>query len=235
MTEPEEPTKPAKPRKKREPQKKTGGKRGRGQGALRKDGKPRESSTGTAKPVVDDSGWRVKAQRKSRIKFDDKAKQRYLEALRQTGRRWQAEDAAGVARTTVDDHKENDPEFAAACEEAAEEFVARGLAKIERDAVEGHIEKRYDPMTGTLVSEVPRFETQLRVKFLERYEREYHPKHQIEHSGAISGVITIPGVAALTEWEEAIRKHDRDNAKSQDPDAAEIHVGDTSECTPAQG
>lgn len=201
--------------------KKTGGKRGRGQGVLRKDGKPRESNVGTSKPVVDDSNWRVKAQRKNRVKFDDKAKQRYLEALRETGRRWQAEDAAGVARSTVDTHKENDPEFAEACDVAAEEYAARGLAKIERDAVEGHIEKRYDPMTGALVSEVPRFETQLRVKFLERYERAYHPKHQIEHSGEIGGALVIPGVAALSDWEEAVRKHDRANAKSQDPDEAD--------------
>lgn len=219
------------------PKKRTsGGKRGRGQGFRRKDGKPRESNVGTTNPVVDDSGWRVKAQRKHRIKFDDKAKQRYLDALRLTGRRWQAEEAAGVAHATVDTHKENDPEFAAACEEAAEEFAARGLAKIERDAIDGHIERRYDPMTGTLVSEVPRFETQLRVKFLERYEREYHPKHQIEHSGEIGGgAFVIPGIAPLTDWEAAVKQHDQASAKSQDPDAAEIHVGDTSACDQTQG
>lgn len=205
-----------------QPKSKTGGKRGRGQGVFRKDGKPRESNVGTSKPVVDDSNWRVKAQRKHRIKFDDKAKQRYLEALRESGRRWQAEEAAGVARSTVDHHKEIDPEFAEACDVAAEEYAARGLAKIERDAIEGHVEKRYDPMTGNLVSEVPRFETQLRVKFLERYEREYNPKHQVEHSGAVGGIVTIPGVAALADWEEAVRKHDRENAKSQSPDAEAV-------------
>lgn len=210
------------PAPKRRAAKKTGGKRGRGQGFRRKDGKPRESNVGTTKPVVDDSGWRVKAQRKHRIKFDDKAKQRYLEALRLTGRRWQAEDAAGVARSTVANHLENDPDFAAACEEAAEEFAAKGLAKIEQDAIYGHVEKRYDPVTGELVGEVPRFETQLRVKFLERYEREYHPKHQVEHSGAVGGIVTIPGVAALVDWEAAVRERDRDNAKSLDPDAEAV-------------
>lgn len=215
--------------------KKTGGKRGRGQGVLRKDGKPRESNTGTRRPVVDDSSWRVKAQRKHRIKFDDVAKKRYLEALAETGRKWFAEQAAGVARSTVETHLENDPDFADAFEDAIAAYSAPKIVQIEKDAVEGQEVKRFDPETGEVVQVERRFETRLREKFLERYEREYHPKHQIEHSGEIGGAFVIPGVAALLEWEESVKKHDQASARSQDPDAAEIHVGDTPECAPSQG
>lgn len=214
---------------------KTGGKRGRGQGVLRKDGKPRESNTGTRRPVVDDSGWRVKAKRKHRIKFDDVAKQRYLKTLAETGRKWSAEQAAGVARSTVETHLENDPEFADAFEDAIAEYSTPKIVQIEKEAVEGHPELTYDA-EGNLIKERRVFETRLREKFLERYEREYHPKHQIEHSGEIGGgAFMIPGVAALSDWEATVKRHDQASAKSQDPDAAEIHVGDTSECAPAQG
>jgi hypothetical protein len=201
--------------------KKTGGKPGRGQGVLRKDGKPRESNTGTRKPVVDDSGWRVKAQRKHRIKFDDVAKKRYLTELEATGRKWSAEQAAGVARSTVEAHLENDPEFADAFEDAIAAYSTPKCVQIEKEAVEGHEELTYDA-EGNLIKERRVYETRLREKFLERYEREYHPKHQIEHSGSVGGIVTIPGVAALADWEEAVRKHDRENAKSQSPDAEAV-------------
>lgn len=213
--------------------KRTGGKQGRGQGVLRKDGKPRESNTGTRRPVVDDSAWRVKAKRKHRIKFDDIAKQRYLKALEETGRKWFAEQAAGVARSTVESHLANDPEFADAFEDALAAYATPKVVQIEKEAVEGHQELTYDS-EGNLIKERRVYETRLREKFLERYEHEYHPKYQVEHSGEIrGGAYVIPGVAPLEDWEAAVRKHDQASAKSQDPDAAEIHVGDTSECEAA--
>src|SRR5690606_679511 len=124
--------------------KKIGGKRGRGQGVLRKDGKPRESNTGTSRPVVDDSAWRVKAKRKGRIKFDDAAKERYLRALAETGRKWCAEQAAGVNKTTVADHLEKDPEFADAVYDAMAEYCTPKIVQIEREAIDGHEEKTFD-------------------------------------------------------------------------------------------
>jgi hypothetical protein len=211
---------------------KTGGKRGRGQGVLRKDGKPRESNTGTRKPVVDDSNWRVKAKGKHRIKFDDVAKKRYLEKLAETGRKWSAEQAAGVARSTVEAHLENDPEFADAFEDAIAAYSTPKIIQIEKEAIEGHLDQHYHD--GQLVRERRVYETRLREKFLERYEPEYHPKHKVEHSGEIGGAFVIPGVAALSDWEASVKKHDVASAKSQDPDAAEIHVGDTSTCEPPQ-
>jgi len=204
--------------------KKTGGKRGRGQGVLRKDGKPRESNTGTRKPVVDDSGWRVKAQRKHRIKFDDMAKKRYLEALKETGRKWFAEQAAGVARSTVETHLENDPEFADAFEDAIAEYSAPKIVQIEKEACEGHEDKYYDA-EGNLVRERRVFETRLREKFLERYEHEYRQKSEVDVN-ARGGCVIIPGTAALEDWSKAVQELDRAHAKGHVADAPEGTEGE---------
>lgn len=198
--------------------KKTGGKRGRGQGALRKDGQPRESNVGTSKPVVDDSNWRVKAQRVHRIKFDDVAKQRYLEKLRQTGRRWAAEDAAGVARTTVDAHKKNDPDFSAACDEASEAYAMRGVMKIEQEAIEGHEELTYDA-EGNLIKERRVFETRLREMFLKKHDPSYNEKSHVEVTGKV-GVVFGPPVLSMAEWGKFAEAHDKASAEAQNPDAA---------------
>lgn len=197
----------------------------RGTGVLRKDGKPRESNTGTRKPVVDDSNWRVKAKGKHRIKFDDRAKSRYLRELAATGRKWSAEQAAGVARSTVDAHLENDPDFADSFEDAIAAYATPKIIQIEKEAVEGHEDLTYDAQ-GNLVRERRVYETPLRAKFLERYDRDYQAKSKVEHSGEVGGgVFIVPGVAGLADWEKAVREHDRASAKSQDPDAAESEAG----------
>lgn len=190
----------------------------RGKGVLRKDGQPRESNVGTTKPVVDDSNWRVKVVARHRIKFDDVAKERYLAELARTGRRWSAENAAGVARSTVDVHKKNDPEFAEACEEATESYATLGLVKIETEALDGQVEVRYDS-EGNIVSEFTRFETRLREMFLKRYDPGYNEKASLELSGKV-GVVVVPGMATMGDWNKLVEDHDRQNAKSQDPDAA---------------
>lgn len=205
--------------------KKTGGKRGRGQGALRKDGQPRESNTGTRKPVVDDSNWRVKAKGKHRIKFDDIAKQRYLTALAETGRKWFAEQAAGVARSTVESHLENDTEFADAFEDAVAAYSAPKIVQIEKDACEGQKIERFDPETGALIQVEHRFETRLRERFLERYEREYRQKSEIDLN-ARGGCVIIPGTVALSDWERAVNDHDRAQAKNHAPDAHQGSEGE---------
>jgi hypothetical protein len=193
----------------------------RGRGVLRKDGKPRESNTGTRKPVVDDSNWRVKATGKHRIKFDDRRKAKYLAELAATGRKWSAEQAAGVARSTVDAHLENDPDFAEALEDALAEYSTPKIIQIEKELCEGFPEYTYD-RDGNLIKEKRNYETRLREKFLERYEPEYHPKHKVEHSGEIGGIALIPGVAALGDWEQSVQQHDRASAKAQNPDEAEL-------------
>lgn len=192
----------------------------RKRGSLRKDGQPRESNVGTSTPVVDDSNWRVKVVARHRVKFDDNAKQRYLDALTETGRRWFAEEAAGVAHTTVANHRKADPEFDECCNEALEAYAARGLAKIETEALEGQKVTRFDPETGAVVQVERRFETRLREMFLKRYDSGYHDKAHVEISGKV-GVVFAPPMASMAEWGKLVEAHDRASAEAQDPDAAD--------------
>lgn len=189
----------------------------RGTGVLRKDGKPRESNTGTRKPVVDDSNWRVKATGKHRIKFDDRAKARYLKELAATGRKWSAEQAAGVARSTVDKHLENDPDFADAFEDAIAAYSTPRLLRIETDLIEGHEEFTYDA-EGNLIKEKRNYETRLREMFLKRHDSAYNEKTHIELSGDV-GVVVVPAIRSMGEWGALVEAHDKASADAQDPDA----------------
>jgi hypothetical protein len=192
----------------------------RGKGVLRRDGQPRESNVGTTKPVVDDSNWRVKVVARHRIKFDDVAKERYLVELARTGRRWAAEKAAGVARSTVDGHRKNDPQFAEAHEEAAEAYAASGIMRIEADALEGTKIERFDPETGAVVQVERRFETRLREMFLKKNDPGYQEKAHIEVSGKV-GVVFAPPIVSMDEWGKFAEAHDRASAEAQNPDAAD--------------
>lgn len=192
--------------------------KGRGRGVRRKDGEPRESTTLARKPVVDDSNWRKRLQRAHRVKFDDVAKERYLEVLRTTGRKWMAEDAAGIVHSTADRHYQDDPEFQQAVDSALAEYSTRGIVKIEREAIEGHEEFTYDK-DGNLIKERRVFETRLREMFLKKHDPGYQEKQQLEVS-AKPGCVVVPATLAPGDWERAVAEHDREQAKNQDPDAS---------------
>jgi hypothetical protein len=191
----------------------------RGRGVLRKDGQPRESNVGTTKPVVDDSNWRVKVVARHRIKFDDVAKERYLAELARTGRRWAAEKAAGVARSTVDGHKKNDPQFAEACEEAADAYATSGIMKIEKELLEGHEDFTYDA-EGNLIRHRRVFEQRLREMFLKKNDPGYQEKAHIEVTGKV-GVVFAPPIATMADWGKLADAHDKASAEAQNPDAVD--------------
>jgi hypothetical protein len=130
-----------------------------------------------------------------------------------------------VARSTVDAHLANDPDFADAFEDAIAAYSTPRLLRIETDLIEGHEELTYDA-EGNLIKEKRNYETRLREMFLKRHDAAYNEKTKIEHSGEIAGgVCIVPGVASLSDWERSVREHDRASAKSQDPDAAENQAG----------
>lgn len=187
--------------------------------ALRKDGKPRRSPSGTRRPKVDDNGWRTRLQRAHRCKFDDAAKERYLKAMVDEGRQWYACDAAGVSKSTVERHLQRDPEFADAVEAAVAEHQSKRLKKIEHQGLDGHLQVKKDA-EGNVVEERRVYETPIRVKMLEKYDKEYRQKSELEVTGK-TGVVVIPGVVGLADWSKLVEQHDQQHAKSQDPDAPE--------------
>jgi len=186
--------------------------------ALTKAGKPRRSPSGTRRPQVDDSNWRVKMQRAHRCKFDDQAKQRYLQAMVDEGRQWYACDAAGITKSTAERHLANDPEFADAVEAAINEHRSKRLKTIETQGLEGHLQIR--KVGEDVVEEKRVFETPIRVKMLEKYDPDYRSRTELEVTGK-TGVVVIPGVVTLGDWTQLVQQHDQRHAKAQNPDAAD--------------
>jgi hypothetical protein len=118
--------------------------------------KRRASSSGgkSIKPV-DMSGWRVSVGAPEKIKFDDEAKGIFLSVYSKTNRIGQACEAAGISRFTYARHFDIDPDFAAACEAAKEEWRDRCHETLELVAVTGLNEpimgKVWDPDIGPVV------------------------------------------------------------------------------------
>lgn len=71
------------------------------------------------------------------VRFGDKEKRMYLLKLATTGRKSLSAASAGTTRHTVNKHKEKDPTFAAACEEAADYFRDILVGEMYRRGVEG--------------------------------------------------------------------------------------------------
>ena len=116
---------------------------------LTKAGKPRKgvgdypSSTGKVSNVrADQTNWRRKMQQ-SRLKFDDDQKERYIECLRATGLKGRAAEFAGVCRQAVQNHRENDPEFVEAADDALEAYRDVVAAEVKRRGVDGWLEPVY--------------------------------------------------------------------------------------------
>ena len=109
-----------------------------------KAGRPRASTTGKVKNVkADQSNWRTRLQ-ESRIKFDDDQKERYLAALAETGRKGVAALTANVSMQTVNNHRDNDPDFSDACDAAQEQYNDAVAGEVRRRGQEGYIRAVYN-------------------------------------------------------------------------------------------
>ena len=164
---------------------------------------PGKSSTGRRNPEADQANWRRKMQQR-RLKFDDRAKEVYLDVLARTGRKGLAAEAAGVAPQTVNNHIDNDPDFAESVEIAHETYSNHVVSKIEREALEGHTQPIFDK-DGREIGEKRIFETQLRLAMLKRFDTAYKERSEVDvnHGG---GVLVAPAEMTPDEWVEAARK-----------------------------
>jgi len=76
-------------------------------------------------------------------KFDEDARNRFLEAMRETGRIYHAAKAAGVSSSYIYDRRKIDEEFEAQFDEALGQYRDKVEQEVHRRAVEGVIEKKY--------------------------------------------------------------------------------------------
>lgn len=172
--------------------------------------KPRASTTGTFAPIADQTDWR-KRLKDCRIKFDDKAKARYLAEYERTGIKGAAARAAGVTNETVLRHiKEVDPDFGEAAEEAWRAWASRVELKMSEEAIEGVLvtkSRRVKATDGTddweeEVHREVKFETPLRAMIMKRINPEYRENSTLNvNAGSGGGVLVIPMVSTREEWE----------------------------------
>ena len=174
--------------------------------------------TGTRPPKADMRNWRKKLQEK-KIKFNDEVKTKYLMFLLESGEKHNSAEKAVISYTAVQNHRENDPEFAIA-EEAVLALRAENIVRrIEKEAMDG-----FDDDTITKDGQVQkrkRFETPLRSMLLKKYDSAGHRDKQdinMQHSGA-GGVLVVPAKIDPTDFvKESLALRDKmlEDAKKDD-------------------
>jgi len=163
--------------------------------------KPRAGNTAARDPQFNDENWREKAIRRNRIKFDDEKKAIFLEALTRTGAKLLSCEAADITATTVNEHLKNDLEFAAAYDEALAIRAESMVEQIETEALEGHIEVRYDKDTGNKIYEKKHVETPIRAMILKKNNDGYKDKQDINLTGNNNGgVLVVPAGVSMEEF-----------------------------------
>lgn len=174
------------------------------------------SSTGKVKNVpANQTNWRRKLQR-SRIKFDDDAKEVFLDSLRQDGLKGKAAKAAQISLETVRKHLDNDPDFAEATATALETYRDRLSSHAQNLIFEGTTEIRYNK-EGGVASEIRRYPEGLILAELKRHIPEYRDKQPID-AVIQGGVIVAPAEMTPQEW---IEKEQRQNEQRLLPPSAE--------------
>lgn len=161
---------------------------------------PRASTTGGPGPrKVDQSSWR-KRMKTSRIKFDDDAKERFLQGYAEHGRMHDGAVAAGVTYSCVKNHLDNDPEFMQAFLEAKQAYRDRFLRHVQKMMFEGVEE----PIIGgqfkdEVVAYKRVYPTNLIAMEMRRVEPEYKERTEVDMN-VQGGVLVVPARMSTEEW-----------------------------------
>ena len=198
------------------------------------------TTTGKVRGVkVDQTNWRRKLQT-NRIKFDDPQKDIYLEDFRKHGLKGRAAETAGVTIKAVIEHRDNDPDFDEACNEAFEVYKDSISSEVRRRGKEGWLEPIFhkgeraiepilDAKTGEpMVNEdgarlyrytaVRKFSDRLLELEAKRADPTYREKNVIDIEGTGGGVIVVP--AGMTP-EQHVAECERANEEARKKRSAE--------------
>lgn len=135
------------------------------------------------------------------IKFDDAAKQRFLDHYAKHGRVGQAATAAGVVLMTVLKHRKSDPTFQLAYEEAQQQYADHIQEQVYKQAVEGVV---VEPIMGgkdrdIVVGERRQYSPNLLALEAKRVNPEYRERQQLDVAVS-GGVLLIPQGMSADEW-----------------------------------
>lgn len=191
-------------------------------GEMTASGRVRQGSAPKANPVADQTNWRQNLVGQ-RIKFDDKAKELFLAAFADNGRKKHAAMAAGVSVLTVTNHCKNDPDFAQAYDEAQAEYRDKFVAKaIEDLAFKGIPIHKVNHVTGEVFEERRDHPVRLLELELRRIDATYRDKQEINLTG-VGGVLVVPAGMTPSEWvaDQAKKNETRKNPLQADQDQPE--------------
>lgn len=166
---------------------------------------PRSLLARGTKPIMvhyqdEDGQWRHKIKM-SRIKFDDKAKEVFLEEYRKWGRMGESAAAAGVSTLTVRKHIDEDEEFAEALMIAEEEYRSKLIAHHQDLVFNGQEKVHYD-RNGNIMSRETIYPIRLIELELKKHDEGYRDKQEVkvQHTG---GVLVAPAeMPSIDDWEK---------------------------------
>ena len=209
----------------------------RSKGTPRKNGQRRKSTTGRVKnAVANQSNWRRKLQT-SRLKFDDPAKQVYLQHYRETGLKEHSALQAGVSYKTVQNHRENDPDFAEAEAEAFTAYSASIAGEVRRRGRDGWDEAVFNKGVRVIepilnedgsqatnedgaplfrYSNVRKFDSGLLILEAKRVIPEYREKQTIDLT-TNPGVLVAPADMSPEDWVDTVTSDAADKPKPGGP------------------
>jgi len=132
--------------------------------------------------------------------FTAERKAEFLEVYKTIGQHYISAETIQVAGATVFSHLKQDPEFAAAYEEAKQYFADTVEKEALRRAVEGWDERPVVNERGDVVGQVHKYSDTLMCIALKRWRPEYGEKISVNVSG---GVLLIPAaaIAGGAAWE----------------------------------
>lgn len=171
--------------------------------------RPRSLLTRGSRPIVveyqdSDGNWRTRIKM-SRLKFDDKAKEVFLDEFRKWGRMGESAAKVGVCTGTVRRHMEEDEDFAQAVLACEEEYREK-LIGHHQDLVFNGQEKIHYDRNGNIVSRETIYPIRLIELELKKHDSGYRDKQEvaINHSG---GVLVAPAeMSSIDDWEKRFAK-----------------------------
>lgn len=177
---------------------------------------PRSLLARGSKPVIvqyqdGDGEWRQKIKM-TRIKFDDKAKEIFLEEYRKWGRMGESAAAAGVSTQAVRHAIDVDEDFAEALLIAESEYKDK-LIGHHQDLVFNGQEKIHYDRNGNVISRETIYPIRLIELELKKHDEGYREKQDVKvhHTG---GVLVAPAeMPTIDDWEARFSK-----AKDVTPD-----------------
>lgn len=139
-------------------------------------------------------------------KFSPERREIYLTKLAQTGRVQQSCIWAGVSKGTVLKHREQDPEFDAACKLAYDMYHESVVTRLTHQALQGQIDEKRDK-DGNILSRRVSYEQQLRIRLLQRADPDYRDASRQEVS-VVGGAVVVPApIDSVESWDDVVKRH----------------------------